>query len=223
MPTVAEILADDTARLDVRYWENFAGFKIRHALRRLGGPDGIGDLVEALVGHQPRLREQYYPFKVTYEGRVVLKNAKATSDVSKFKIVEPGNIVFSRINCFRGAIAVVRPEQVGGVCTGETHVFKVRTGVDVDPAFIRLVLRHPYYQDLIMSQSTGASIERMRFSDQALLELRVPDVPRLEQTRLIKAVEEVERRAMLSGAAVKRLRVERNHELLLALGAMPIA
>ena len=152
---ITDILSDPTNRLDVIYWKNFAVDFNENSKFQTKKLAKIGFLRNERVSEQNQ-KLFYYPFKVTYTGEVILKEPLRFSDLDghKFKVARSEDIVFSRINCCRGAIGIVEELQDGCICTNETHVYKV-TDAQVDNRYIHIILRHPYYQDLILSKSTG--------------------------------------------------------------------
>ncbi|MCK4825362.1 restriction endonuclease subunit S, partial [bacterium] len=165
------------------------------------------------------IKETYYPFKITYTGHMVLKEPLLSKDISKtkFKVVNTGSLVFSRINCCRGAIGIIEDFQDKSICTNETHIFTVND-TNVDTRYLQIILRHPYYQDIILSKSTGASLERMRFPEHELLSFEVPVPPLKTQLLLIRKVTSHLETIRTNGEDVERLRNERNKYVLNELG-----
>jgi len=215
---VEEILTDSTYRLDVIYWKNFAiDFNANSQFK----PKKLSDVGRLrLESACQQIGKLYsYPFKVTYTGQVILKEPFHITNLNanKFKVAKTGDVVFSRINCCRGAIGIIEDFQNDCVCTNETHVFTV-TDSEVDNRYLQIILRHPYYQDRILSKSTGASLERMRFSDTALLSFEVPIPPLEKQLALIKMVKEHNKIIQDNIELIERLRIERNSYLMKELG-----
>lgn len=215
---IEDILSDATCRLDVIYWKNFAIDFNENSKFRPKQLSEVGYLRKESVSQQVQ-RLFYYPFKITYTGQVVLKEPTRLTklNVQKFKLVRAGDIVFSRINCCRGAIGIVEDFQDGCICTNETHVFTV-TDPKVDNRHLHIILRHPYYQDLILSKSTGASLERMRFHEPELLSFEVPIPPLDKQLELIKKVKNHNQFIQENIESIQRLRIDRNGYLMRELG-----
>jgi len=215
---VAEVLKDPTCRLDVLYWKKFAvdlNAKSEFSLDELGR---IGDLQTCQVKDELAQRETYHTFKITYTGRVELTSLlHNSSSVQKMKVVKKGNVVFSRINCCRGGIGIVQDFQDKSICTNETHVYQVNKP-DVDSRYLQIILRHPYYQDRILSECTGASLERMRFPEDALKAFKVPIPPHEKQLSLIKKVTDIEEKIRYFTDSIEKIRYERNKEILFQLG-----
>lgn len=215
---IEDILADATYRLDVIYWKNFAiDFNANSQFK----PKKLSDVgrIRKENASQQIGKLYSYPFKITYTGQVILKEPIHITNLNanKFKVAKTGDIVFSRINCCRGAIGIVEDFQNDCVCTNETHVFTV-IDPEVDTRYLQIVLRHPYYQDLILSKSTGASLERMRFPETALLSFEIPFPPLQKQLELIKKVRDHNKIIHDNVELIERLRIERNGYLLKELG-----
>lgn len=215
---IDKILLDPTCRLDVTYWRDFSiDFNSNSKFKPMCLNE-LGDLKNEKLENQPILREDYYTFKVTYTGNVVLKEPVQYEDVGKNrKVVKTGDIVFSRINCCRGAIGIVKDYQDNAICTNETHIFTV-TSPEVDSRYLHIILRHPYYQDKILSRCTGASLERKRFHEDELLNFEVPIPPHKKQLELINKVLEHDELIKRSNDRIEQLRVERNSYILKELG-----
>ena len=218
--SVTEVLTDPTCRLDVLYWKRFAvdlNAKSEFSLKQLGQ---IGTVEMHTVGEEPIQRQKYYTFKITYTGRVELtKLLPNSAKVQSMKVAESGDVVFSRINCCRGAIGIVQDFQDKCICTSETHIYKLTTP-SVDPRYLHIVLRHPFYQDRILSECTGASLERMRFHEDALKAFKVPVPPIDIQLTLIKKVSQIEEKVHNLTESIERERNQRNKDVLTNLGIM---
>ena len=216
---IDEIISDPTYRLDVIYWKDFAiDFNKNSQFQTI--PLGkIGELRLATIKDQPMIKEVHYTFKTTYDGRVVLKDPKNTKDIdiTKFKVCKKGDLIFSRINCCRGAIGIIKEFQDDSICTNETHIFNV-THPDVDVRYLHIILRHPYYQDRILSQSTGASLERVRFLDTALSSFEVPIPPYETQLDLINQIKRHDEVIKNNHEKIEQLKIERNHYIMKELG-----
>lgn len=215
---IDDVIADPTNRLDVLYWKKFAidlNNKTKFSLDVL---DNIGDIITDTVQDEPAQKEKYYTFKITYTGRVELSHLiQNTLKTQNMKVIKKGNLVFSRINCCRGAIGIVQDFQENAVCTNETHIFKV-THTGVDTRYLQIILRHPYYQDKMLSECTGISLERMRFSEDALkiFEVPIPSLP--TQLSLIKKISNIEKKIQTAKATVENIRHKRNKNVLFQLG-----
>lgn len=215
---IEDVFLDPTNRLDVIYWKKFAidlNNKTKFSLDVL---DNIGHVVTDTVQDESIQKEKYYTFKITYTGRVKLSHLiETTQKTQKMKIVKKGNLVFSRINCCRGAIGIIQDFQENAICTNETHIFNV-IDPNVDARYLQIILRHPYYQDKMLSECTGLSLERMRFSEDALKIFEVP-VPSLPiQLSLIKKILNIETKIKSAKARIVKIRHNRNKSMLTQLG-----
>lgn len=215
---ITEVLSDPTHRLDVLYWKKFA-IDLNHAsefcLQKL---EEIGDIQLDSVKDEPLQKEEYYTFKITYTGRVELTKAFSnSSEIQNMKIAEKGDLVFSRINCCRGAIGIIQDFQDKCICTNETHIFRVNTS-SIDPRYLQIILRHPYYQDRILSESTGASLERVRFHENSLKVFKVPIAPTETQLFLIKKISEIKENTYKIKESIEKIKYIRNKDILFHLG-----
>jgi len=216
---INSILTDSKNRLDVIYWSKFLIDFNENTPFTIRKMSDIGKLSHDTVAEQVNPKEQYYPFKITYTGNVVLKEPIPYDHlaINKYKIVEINDIVFSRINCCRGSIGIINDNQRYAICTNETHIFQV-TDKSVDARYLKYILRHPYYQDMILSQCTGASLERMRFSEEALMNFEIPIPSKKAQLSLIKKLETHEQSIISCQQEIEKLKLNRNKYILSELG-----
>lgn len=214
---IDDVVNDLTKRLDVLYWSQFRvdfNSKSEFLIKPL---KEIGKIRDEKVKMLPVQHEYYYPFKITYKGEVVLKQCCIMSKAINKKVVQENDLVFSRINACRGAVGVIDEMQEGAICTNETHVYHI-TDRNVITKYLQIILRHPYYQDKILTQCTGASLERMRFSEEALLNFEVPIPSKIEQVKLIKQVEKNNNLKKNCFYEIEKLRMKRNSIVLNSLG-----
>jgi restriction endonuclease S subunit len=211
---IDDVLSDATYRLDVIYWKNFAIDFNKNSEFQPKQLSKVGYLRQEIVAQQAE-KDFYYPFKITYTGNVILKEPIHLHDfdATKFKSAKAGDIVFSRINCCRGAIGIIEEFQNGCICTNETHIFTI-TDPKVDNRYLHIILRHPYYQDLMLSKSTGASLERMRFHESELLSFEVPIPSYEKQLELIRKVKDHNEVIKGNIESIRRLRIDRNSYIL---------
>lgn len=210
---IDNIISDSQKRLDVLYWNNFKLDFNEHSRFKVMPLREIGEMRTDTVGMQPGQLEYYYPFKITYTGNIVLKDCVSAEKCKSFRLVKEGDLVFSRINCCRGAIGVVRDFQNDAICTNETHIFVVRDK-NVIAEYLQIILRHPYYQDLILTKCTGASLERMRFSESALLDFMVPIPDKGKQKEIIELVKTNNATIEKHKVAIDKMQKEKNAYLL---------
>ena len=211
---IADVAADPTCRLDVLYWKKFAidlNAKSEFSLTELSTK---GHIRKDLVKEEPVQRDKYHTFKITYTGRAELTSLMPNSTkVQNMKIVNNGNLVFSRINCCRGAIGIIQDFQDKSICTNETHIYQV-DAKDVDVRYLQIILRHPYYQDRILSECTGASLERMRFDERALEQFQVPIPTYEKQLTLIKKIAHIDENIRNLINSIEKIRHMRNKDVL---------
>ena len=211
---VADVIADPTCRLDVLYWKKFAvdlNVESKFSLTELSAK---GHLRKDLVKNEVVQKDRYHTFKITYTGKVKLDLLIPNSiKVQNMKIVNNGNLVFSRINCCRGAIGIIQSFQDKSICTNETHIYQVDTE-DVDVRYLQIILRHPYYQDRILSECTGVSLERMRFDEKALGQFQVPIPTYEKQLTLIKKVECIDKNIRNLTSSIEQIKHVRNKNVL---------
>lgn len=219
LANVDGVLSDTTHRLDVLYWREFAANLNTHSqftTRTLGE---VLRLRNDRLATKPMKRLTYYSFHVSYAGKLVLDQLVDTlnTPMGKFKLARAGDLVLSRINCSRGSIAVVEDWQDQYICTNEMHVLTV-TDRNIDPNYLQIILRHPYYQDQIFSRCTGDSLERKRFLENELLAFEVPIPPLEFQKHLIRVVRNLESKTEEIQTMESRLRQQRNSYVLEKLG-----
>ena len=106
---------------------------------------------------------------------------------SVWYIARSGDIVFSRIDLWKGCIAVVPPAFNNALATKEFPIYRV---VDerIDPEFLSCLLRSRYFQRAFRAITTGHSNRRRtQVSDFEALEIFFPpDIG--EQRRLVAAI-----------------------------------
>ena len=216
---IDEICEDSTTRLDVTYWKDFGIDFNKYSQFETMPLGSLGEFCYEFIEQQPIIKEEYHTFKIKYTGNVVLKDLKPISDIktNQLKLIKTGDLVFSRINCCRGSIGIVEDYQNNSICTNETHVFRV-TSPKVDARYLHIILRHPYYQDLILSQCTGASLERKRISDTALGAFEIPIPLHQKQLELINKVNQHNDLIKKNTNEIERLKIERNKYVLTELG-----
>ena len=217
---IEDILKDPTCRLDVTYWKQFAVDFNKQSQFEIKTLMQIGDIRDETIEQQTLIKDVYYRFKITYTGKVELKDPIPIDEIKSkdsMKVVKTDDLVLSRINASNGSVGIIQEFQNDAICTNETHVFSVADPT-VDVRYLHIVLRHPYYRDLILSQSTGASIERKRLSEKALLSFEVPVPPLPKQLELIRQVEQHEDVIRNNTINIERLRKERNRFVLKELG-----
>lgn len=115
---------------------------------------------------------------VAWEGRYF-------SDSSRWHYMYEGDIVYSQIDLWKGAISTVGVDFDGAICTTEFPVYQVVDEDELDPHYLKLLLRSEYFQKAIRAIVTGHSNRRRTQQDDFEdLEIYVPVV---EEQRKIAA------------------------------------
>jgi type I restriction enzyme M protein len=135
--------------------------------------DGHMEPREAGKGHNP----------VSWEGQYF-------SGSSTWSYMYEGDIVFSRIDLWKGAISIVGPEFDGAISTSEFPIYEVNDTDRLDAKFLRLLLRSNYFQKAIRAITTGHSNRRRTQRDD--FENLAVFVPTVERQKAI--AEEIEDR-----------------------------
>lgn len=132
-----------------------------------------GDMTkrEAGKGHNP----------VAWEGQYF-------SGSSRWHYMYEGDIVFSRIDLWKGAISIVGEEFDGAICTTEFPVYRVADEERIDPHYLQLLLRSNYFLKAIRAIITGHSNRRRTQQDDfENLEIFVPEIE--EQRKIAEEFE----------------------------------
>jgi type I restriction enzyme M protein len=77
--------------------------------------------------------------------------------------VKENDLLFSRIDIWKGSVSIVPPEFDNAIVTQEFPVYTVRESDGeklIDPHYLRLLLRTPYFQRAIRAITTGHSNRR---------------------------------------------------------------
>jgi len=135
--------------------------------------DGHMQPREAGKGHNP----------VSWEGQYF-------SGSSTWSHMYEGDIIFSRIDLWKGAISIVGPEFDGAISTSEFPIYEVTDSDRLDAKFLRLLLRSGYFQKAIRAITTGHSNRRRTQRDD--FEDLTVFVPTIERQKAI--AEEIEDR-----------------------------
>ncbi len=112
-------------------------------------------------------------------------------DVKWFR-VHAGDLMFSRIDVWKGSVTIVPHKFDGAIVTQEFPVYRVREDL-IAPHYLKLLLRTPYFRRAIRAITTGHS-NRRRTQDEDFeaLEVFLPDLA--AQERVARAVREQEER-----------------------------
>lgn len=110
---------------------------------------------------------------------------------TKWFRVRSGDLVYSRIDIWRGCVSIVTEDFEGAIVTNEFPVYsRVRPEV-LDLSYLKLLLRAPHFQRAIRSITTGHS-NRRRTQDRDFedLEICLPDID--VQKKIVSVVTEKE-------------------------------
>jgi hypothetical protein len=90
------------------------------------------------------------------------------------QVVRAGELVVSGIDAVHGAVGIVPQELDGLVMSKEMFRYRVRSGSDVVPEYLQLLLRTRVAQELLMGLATGTSNRTRLESPEQLLALPIP-------------------------------------------------
>lgn len=131
---------------------------------------------------------------ITHEGNIQKREAgkgknpvawegQYFTDSSRYHYMYEGDIVYSQIDLWKGAITIIGDEFDGAICTTEFPVYKVKDDGVIDPHYLKLVLRSEYFQRAIRAIVTGHSNRRRTQQDDFEdLEVYVPEI--VEQRKI---------------------------------------
>ena len=95
---------------------------------------------------------------------------------AKWFKVHSGDLIYSRIDLWKGCVSVIPEEYNGSVVTNEFPVFEVDTDI-IRPHYLKLLLRSEYFQRAIRAITTGHSNRRRtQLEDFLNLEVFLPDL-----------------------------------------------
>ncbi len=112
----------------------------------------------------------------------------------KWWVVREGGVILSRIDLWKGCVAVLNEAFDGGIVTNEFPVYYVRPEHEktVDLRYLQLLLRTRYFQRAIRAITTGHS-NRRRTQQADFEALRVFLPPMAVQRKVVRAITGVER------------------------------
>lgn len=150
----------------------------------------------------PRPRETVdtggsYPIAGVYgfSRGVLLRDAIAGSE-TKYKTLtrlHTGDVVFSKLKAFEGAVAVATAAADGYYVSPEFPVFQLVE--DVSPRYLAHMIGAPQFLDGLAALSSGLGARRERVRPEKFLSLRVPLPTRTEQDRIAAHLDVLERDA----------------------------
>ena len=118
--------------------------------------------------------------------------------------VHTGDLMFSRIDIWKGSVSIVPAEFDGAIVTQEFPVYQVQENL-IDPYYLRLLLRTPYFRRAIRAITTGHS-NRRRTQDEDFEDLKVFLPPKPIQQAIA---------ALVRTAETTSIGADRDHETIL--------
>jgi restriction endonuclease S subunit len=163
-------MSNPELRLDVKFWLG-EGTELDYSM--LGSDMPIQSLGDHLTRREEEATEPYPQngAQVTYLGNV--RQSPIGKSWKHMCIAYPGDLIVSRINCFRGSIATVPQGNPIGV-SQETYVYFPTDPNKTNIVYIYLLLRHPLIRKELERLCTGASEERTRLDPKKLLTIKIP-------------------------------------------------
>lgn len=155
---------------------------------------GNSVLIESRAKNDPIISENYLSLManigiIPYEEKGDVGNKKP-DDLSKCKLVSPGDFVINSMNYAIGSYGVSRH---AGICSPVYVVMRHNSSL-VDPRFIDLILSSPSYQNYAQSFGTGILDHRRAIGWNELKVIHLPLPPLTEQTAIADwAIKERER------------------------------
>ena len=161
-------------------------------------------------------RNTVYPFAgLSGFGNGLFKRSSLQGDNTTYKTfnrLREGQMVFSKVKGWEGAIALVSPEHHGLFLSPQYPTFTVNESI-ANPSFIGLFCKLPSVWERLLAGSKGMGARRTTISEVQFLNLEIPLPPLQEQQRLVTRLEQVQ----TTVTEAKRLRDEQQHELRLML------
>jgi type I restriction enzyme M protein len=106
---------------------------------------------------------------------------------SNWYVLHPEDLLYSRIDLWKGCVTIVPEEYDGAIVTNEFPVYEVNQD-ELDPHYLKLILRTRYFQRAIRAITTGHSNRRRTQTyDFENLTIFVPD-DQQAQVRISEAV-----------------------------------
>ncbi|MBL8926555.1 MAG: hypothetical protein JNM77_09960 [Pseudonocardia sp.] len=135
-------------------------------------------------------------------GRGLILREPLLGAETKYSSLTPlgvGDVVYSKVKAFEGAITVVPPTGHGRFVSPEFPVFTVADSTD--PAYLHHLLAWPGFTAQLRTKSSGIGARRERVDPGRLLGIEVPLPDLLEQRRLARYLENVRERTEKSVAS----------------------
>jgi type I restriction enzyme, S subunit len=179
----------------LRRWD----FKSSKALAfRLAHPDfrPLGDIVEeatVLVDPRQRPDEEWPVYGVNNRDGVFLNEYREGREFNaNQKRIEQNWFFHNPTRANVGSLGRVPNVEDNALTSPEYQVWRLREGSALTADFVEVLIRTPFFLDLVRWHRTGSVKERLFVAN--LCEIPVPVVPPSEQIRLVTAVQEARRK-----------------------------
>ena len=147
----------------------------------------LGEVLTARSGERVDPSNRYPIAGVFGFGRGVLLRKPIAGTETGYKTLtklSTGDVVYSKLKAFEGAIACVHSAADGHYVSPEFPVFRVDPRVSW--RYLEHVLQSPMFLELLAAASTGLGARRERVHPAKFLALRVPLPSRMEQERIVR-------------------------------------
>lgn len=135
---------------------------------------------------EPVRADDVYPVAGVYSfGRGLLQRDAIRGAETKYQTMtqlSEGNLVYSKLGAFEGAVALVRAQFAGSYVSPEFPVFQVAD--DVDRGYLDHLVSSAGFAEQLNAVTTGVGARQKRVSPNSFLSLRVPLPDRPEQRRI---------------------------------------
>jgi len=169
----------------------------------------LSQLLTPIKG-EPLRADAVYPVAGVYSfGRGLLQRDTIRGVDTKYQTMtqlSEGNLVYSKLGAFEGAVALVRAQFAGSYVSPEFPVFQV--AADVDRGYLHHLVSAAGFADQLNAITTGVGARQKRVSPNNFLSLRVPFPARPEQRRIaahldrLAAIDPVAQRATCLASSV---------------------
>lgn len=176
--------AGSTPRRSRTFFRTLKERALAVALQEAGRPVALGSALRPKGGADVSANSTYRIAGVYSFGRGLLDRGSIQGTETKYATLtrlDQGDVVYSKLGAFEGAVAVVDDRYSGAYVSPEFPVFAI-TG-DVDPDFLRHQLTSPSFEHLLASTSAGVGARQKRVHPKDFLSLSItlPERPLQER------------------------------------------
>jgi len=189
-----------TGRLDVKYcrphsnpaqkiWEE-KGIP----MKELGE---IVELVDESVKPEESPNEEFTFLEISYKGDARKGKEKIGRDInySSVNTAQPGDIIISHINAVHGSICVL-PEKLGSVIVSKEYSILRVDEEEIDPQYLKLLLRSPEFRAMMLSVTTGGGRHRVEWGSIKGLSIPILDIEKQKEvTDKIREADRIRKKA----------------------------